>query len=122
MTKLSEECKKMIGEIHPGIIATADKSGKPNVSVKGSFRVLDDEHVIFGDIFSPRTVANLRENPQVCAMVLDTASRKGCRIWGKAEIIDSGETLDKMNQEFAAMKMKVNHVVRIKVEEVKEQP
>ncbi|MFC2058168.1 pyridoxamine 5'-phosphate oxidase family protein [Chloroflexota bacterium] len=122
MAKLSEECKKMIGEIHPGMIATADKDGKPNVSPKGSFRVLDDEHVIFGDIHSPRTIANLRENPQVCASVLDTASRKGCRIWGKAEILDSGELVDKMNQEFAVMKMKVNYVVKIKVEEVKEQP
>ena len=33
MAKLSEEAKKIIGEIHPGLIATASKDGKPNVSV-----------------------------------------------------------------------------------------
>ena len=65
MAKLSEEAKKIISEVHPAQVATANKDGKPNVSAKGSFRVLDDEHVIFADLNSPRTVANLRENPQI---------------------------------------------------------
>ncbi len=47
MAKLSEEAKKIISEVHPALVATASKDGKPNVSPKGSFRVLDDEHVIF---------------------------------------------------------------------------
>ncbi len=66
MAKMSEEVKKAITEIRPGLIATANKAGKPNVSPKGSFRVLDDEHVIFADIFSPRTTANLHRLPGTC--------------------------------------------------------
>ena len=90
MAKLSEEAKKIIGEFGPALIATASKSGKPNVSPKGSFRVLDDEHVVFANIASPRTMGNLKENPQLTAIMLDRSSRKGCRVWGKAEILDSG--------------------------------
>jgi hypothetical protein len=116
MAKLSDEAKKLIGELAPALVATASKNRKPNVSVKGSFRVLDDEHVIFADIASPRTMANLRENPQLSAIVFDRATRKGCRIWGKAEILDSGDLFDAISAEFAKMKMKVKHLVKVAVE------
>ena len=118
MVKLTEEAKQAIGTIHPAYIATASKTGKPNVSAKGSLRVMDDEHVLFNDINSPRTVSNLRENPQVAIICLDTATRKGVRIWGKAEIISSGELFDKIAAEMAARKMKVNNLVKVTVEEV----
>ena len=117
MAKLSEDVKKVIGEIRPALVATASKDGKPNVSAKGSFRVLDDEHVVFSDVASPRTIANLKENPQVAAIVLDPATRKGCRIWGKAEILDSGEQFDAVSARLGKMGAKVNHVVKIAVEE-----
>jgi hypothetical protein len=118
MAKLTEEAKKAIGEIRPSLVATATKSGKPNVSAKGSLRVLDDEHVIFADIASPRTVANIVENPQVAVICLDAATRKGCRIWGRGEILNEGELFDRIAAEFAGRNMKVNNVVKVTVEEV----
>jgi len=119
MAKLSEEAKKAIAEFGAALVATASKDGKPNVSLKGSFRVLDDEHVIFADIASPRTMANLRENPQLSVMVFDPATRKGCRVWGKAvEILDSGNLFDTSSAEFAKMKMEVKHLVKVAVDEV----
>lgn len=119
MAKLTEEAKKAIAEFGAALVATASKDGKPNVSLKGSFRVLDDEHVIFADIASPRTLANLGENPQLSAIVFDPATRKGCRVWGKAvEILDSGGLFDTISAEFAPMGMKVNHVVKVAVDEV----
>ncbi len=118
MTKLTDEAKKMIAEHGPALVATASRQGKPNVSLKGSFRVLDDEHVVFADIASPRTMANLRENPQLTAIVFDSATRKGCRIWGKTEIVDSGELFDSMSAAFAAKKMEVKHLVKVTVEDV----
>ena len=118
MAKLSEEAKKLIGELGPALVATASKDGKPSVSPKGSYRILADEHVVFADIASPRTMANLRENPQLSAIVFDPASRKICRIWGKAEILDSDDLFDAMAAEFAKMKMKVKHLVKVAVEEV----
>jgi hypothetical protein len=118
MTKLMDETKKAIEEIRPSLVATASGTGKPNVSAKGSLRVLDDEHVAFADIASPRTVANIRENSQVAVICLDAAARKGCRIWGKGSILNSGELFDQLSAEYAEKNMKVNNVVKVAVEEV----
>lgn len=117
MAKLSEEVKKAIADNYPAIIATASKSGKPNVSAKGSFRVVDDDHVAFADVRSPRTMANLQENPQVAVLLLNAQTRKGCRLWGKAEILNSGALFDKISADLAARNMKVNHVVNIAVDD-----
>lgn len=117
MAKLTEEAKKIIGEFGPALIATASREGKPNVSPKGSFRVLDDEHVIFANIASPRTITNLKENPQLTAIIFDRSTRKGCRIWGKAELLNSGDLFDSLSSEYAKRDMKIKHVVRVTVEE-----
>ncbi len=117
MAKLSDDARKAIAEIHPALIATSSKSGKPNVSAKGSFKVLDDDTVIFADMNSPRTMANLKENPQVAVIVLNPATRKGARIWGKGEILSSGPLFDQVKAEWAAKNMKVKNVVKIAVDE-----
>jgi predicted pyridoxine 5'-phosphate oxidase superfamily flavin-nucleotide-binding protein len=118
MVKLTEEAKKAIGTIRPSFVATASKTGKPNVSAKGSLSILDDEHVMFADAASPRTVANIKENPQVAVICLDAATRKGCRIWGRGEILNSGELFNKVATQGASRNMKLNNVVKISVEEV----
>jgi uncharacterized protein len=117
MTTLSAEAKTFITMTHPGFIATADKNGRPNVSPKGSFRVLDDEHVVFANIHSPRTMDNLKDNPQVSAIVFDNATRHGCRVWGQAQVFDSGELFDQVNVELAARKMKALQIVLIAVDD-----
>lgn len=115
--KISQEVKNAIAEYSPALVATVDKAGKPNVSAKGSLRVIDDEHLLFADIRSPRTIANLKENPHVAIICLNPATRKGCRIWGKAQIMTSGDLFDQLTQEYAARNMKVNHVVKITVDD-----
>ena len=122
MGKLSEEVKAAIAEIRPAIIATASRDGKPNVSAKGSFRVLDDDHVLFADINSPRTIANLRENPYVSILAVHPKTLRGCRIWGKGEILESGDLFEQLNKEFTAKGLKVNHIVKIKVDKVQDSP
>jgi len=116
--KLSEDVKRIIAATQPAFIATASKNGKPNVSPKGSFKVLDDEHVAFAEIASPNTIANIRENPQVEVMVFSPDTWGGCRIRGKAEILESGELLESFKAQFTPMKMKVRSVIRVAVEEV----
>jgi predicted pyridoxine 5'-phosphate oxidase superfamily flavin-nucleotide-binding protein len=118
MTMLTDEAKKAIAEIRPSLVATASKTGKPNVSAKGSLRVLDDGHVVFADIASPRTVVNIRENPQVAIICLDAGARKGCRIWGKGSILNAGELFDQLSAEYAEKSMEVKNVVKVAVEEV----
>jgi len=84
MGNLTDSIKETIAEIRPGIIATVSRDGIPNVSAKGSLRVLDDNHLVFADISSPRTIANLKENPNISVLVVHPKTMKGCRIWGKA--------------------------------------
>ena len=117
MTKITEELAKAVSEIKPALVATAGKDGRPNVSPKGSLRVLDDRHLVFADLRSPRTVDNLKENPLVSIIGLNPETRKGWRVWGKAvEIITSGDLFEKFREEYAE-KGKLNHVVKILVEE-----
>jgi predicted pyridoxine 5'-phosphate oxidase superfamily flavin-nucleotide-binding protein len=116
MAILSSEAKSMITSTHPGLVATADKSGRPNVSPKGSFQVLDDEHVLFANVHSPRTMANLEENPQVSAIVFDPATNHGVRIWGMAEVQNSGELFDRISSAMAARNVQAKEVVVIRID------
>ena len=50
MAKLTEEAKNAIGTMRPAYVATASKTGKPNVSAKGSLRVIDGAVVIFSGV------------------------------------------------------------------------
>ncbi len=79
-----------------GWVATASKDGVPNIAIKGSLRVLDDEHLMFADLFSLKTRKNLEENPQVAVMVYDDASRKGYSLKGQVELISQGPLYDQM--------------------------
>ena len=122
MAKLSAEAIKITGEVRPSLVATANKDGKPNVSAKGSLRVGDDETVVFADVGSPRTIANIRENPQVSIICLDAAQRRSCRIWGTAEVMDSGTLFEGIAKEFAARNVDVKNVVRVAVAKVEVSP
>jgi predicted pyridoxine 5'-phosphate oxidase superfamily flavin-nucleotide-binding protein len=107
-----------------GWVATAAKDGTPNVSIKGSLRMLDDEHLVFADIFSLKTRKNLAENPKVAVMVYEDGSRRGYAIKGSTEQIASGplydqtvEGLKKVMPQLPAPK----YVVRVTVEAVFDQ-
>ena len=114
--KLDDEAKRIINETKPAFVATADASGQPNVSAKGSTRVFDDEHVLFADVASPRTVSNLKENAKVSMIWLDAEGNQSCRIWGEAQILVSGKTFDTLRMEFAKRDMKINHAVLVRVD------
>jgi uncharacterized protein len=108
----------------PGWVATASKDGMPNVSIKGSLRVLDAEHVMFTDLFSLKTRKNLEENPKVAVMVSDSESKKGYILKGRAELISSG-TLYDQTAEGVKQRMpqapKPRYVVKIAVESIFDQ-
>ena len=113
--KVSREMQQAVAECGPALVATAGRSGKPDVSAKGSFRVLGDEHVMFADVASPQTIANLEENPQVSAICLKESH--GVRIWGRAEILTEGDLFDQVAEAMAARKMSMKHLIKIAVEE-----
>lgn len=94
--KLSPESKRVIAEQRLAFVATVCADGTPNVSPKGTIAVWDDEHLVFADIRSPGTVANISRNPAVELNVVDPFSRKGFRFKGTAEIVRDGELFAKV--------------------------
>ena len=91
MSRLSDEMKALVERQRLGFVATVCPDGTPNLSPKGTVCVLDDEHLIFADIRSPGTVANLRANPHVEINVVDHFLRKGYRFKGTARVLDAGD-------------------------------
>ena len=65
MAPLSEDMKRVVREQRLGYVATVCPDGTPNLSPKGTTRVWDDDHLVFADIRSPRTIANLKQNPSI---------------------------------------------------------
>jgi hypothetical protein len=90
MPKLTDEMKHLIERQRLGFVATVCPDGTPNLSPKGTVCVLDDDHLIFADIRSPGTVANLRANPNIEVNVVDHLVRKGYRFKGTAQVLDTG--------------------------------
>ena len=88
--------KRVVSEQKLGFIATVCPDGTPNLSPKGTTEVWDDDHLIFADIRSPGTVANLRQNPAIEINVVDQLVRKGYRFKGTAEVLTEGPVFEKV--------------------------
>jgi predicted pyridoxine 5'-phosphate oxidase superfamily flavin-nucleotide-binding protein len=96
MATLTEDMKRVIREQRLGYVATVCPDGTPNLSPKGTTTVWDDDHIVFADIRSPRTIANLKQNPSIEINVVDWFTRKGYRFKGIATVIESGSLFDEL--------------------------
>jgi len=88
---LTPDMKRIIEEQRLGFVATASLDGMPNVSPKGTFAVLDDRTIAFGEIRSPGTIRNLKANPRIEVNFVDAFVRKGYRFTGMATVVERGE-------------------------------
>ncbi|MBV8650996.1 MAG: pyridoxamine 5'-phosphate oxidase family protein, partial [Alphaproteobacteria bacterium] len=68
---LTEDMKRVIAEQKLGFVATVSPDGTPNLSPKGTMLLLDDDHIIFGEIRSPQTLGNIRTNPAMEINLID---------------------------------------------------
>jgi general stress protein 26 len=93
---LTPDMQRMIAEQKLAFVATVCSDGTPNLSPKGTIAVWDDTHLVFADIRSPGTLANLRVNPAVEVNVVDPFVRKGYRFKGTAEVVTAGELFDRI--------------------------
>lgn len=120
MVKLTEDMKRVVEQQKLGFVATVCEDGTPNLSPKGTFLVLDDEHLIFGEIRSPRTIENLRERPIMEVNFVDPFARKGFRARGLANFIarDTKE-FDELFARFSQwgdLSHKIKGIVKFKIE------
>jgi len=91
---LTPDMRRVVEEQQLGFVATVCPDGTPNLSPKGTTAVLDDDHLMFADIVSPGTVANLSANPAVEINIVDPLLRKGYRFKGVARIVADGPEFD----------------------------
>jgi len=119
MGMITEEMAGMVAELRLCYVATVTPDGKPNLSPKGSLRVVDEDHLAFADIMSPATMRNLRSNPYIEVNIVHPFLRRGYRFKGIAEIVTQGETFDLVANELWSREGRqypVNAVVRITVQ------
>ncbi len=84
---LTSEMRAIIEAYPLGFVASVNDDGTPNLSPKGTFIVLDDAHLAFGNIRSPGTLANIAKRPRVEINFLDVLARNAVRVSGAAHII-----------------------------------
>lgn len=73
--------------------ATTNEDGSPNLSPKSSLRVHDDSHLMFANMASPGTVANLRRDPRIEINCVDIFARRGYRFVGRATVHSGDDPL-----------------------------
>lgn len=125
MAKLTDEMKKLIGEVKLCVVATTDKAGMPNASFRGSLQILDDEHLIFAEIFADKTRKNLQENNKICVLVSDHKKMVGYQFKGEAELLNEGELYEKICTAIEGLKRnfpKPSYVVKAKITEIYSAP
>lgn len=101
--KLPAKAIDLIETWRLGFVATVSADGRPNVSPKGTFIVLDDETIAFGEMRSPNTMANLAHQAEVEVSFVDVLSRAGVRVRGEVRIVGAGAEFDALAPHFHAI-------------------
>lgn len=83
--ELDEDMRAVVESAHLAFVATVTPDGRPNLSPKGTIRVLDAHRLAFLDIASPQTRKDLAASPWMEVNVVDQTSRRGYRFFGQAQ-------------------------------------
>ena len=78
-TTLTVAMKSLISSYNAGAVATVNQDGRPAVSPKATFVIVDSSCIAFGDIRSPGTTANISRNPNVEIVFTDVLARQAVR-------------------------------------------
>jgi predicted pyridoxine 5'-phosphate oxidase superfamily flavin-nucleotide-binding protein len=118
---LDDDMKRIVREQRLGYVATVCPDGTPNLSPKGTTAVWDDHHLVFLDIASPGTVANIEAGPAVVEVnVVDPIRRKGYRFKGRAEVHRHGALFEEVvhwyETERGTDRARVNAAVLVRIE------
>ena len=94
MGVLTDDMRRLV-EAELGFIATVCPDGTANLSPKGTTAVWDEDHLVFADLRSPGTVANLRSNPSIEINVVDQLVRTGYRFKGTGRVYTDGDVFER---------------------------
>lgn len=124
MAKMPETVKKFIEERFDkeyngavGVLSSLRSDGTPNASPK-HFRIRDDEHLEFTDVFSTTLSDVLKKTPDVTVVFFDAQAVIGYRMKGKAVMETFGPLFQQAANQLENLGFKPKAVVSIKLEEV----
>lgn len=121
MPKLPDNVQSVMRKGHNMWVATTGEDGTPNIAIKGSGALLDDEHLYFADLFSKKTRANLLQNNRVAVAIYEPGDDVAVQVKGEATFIDEGPLFEKVSGAIEAMQRglpPVKSVIRISVDSV----
>lgn len=99
-TRITPELAEFIGAQASIFMATANALGQPYIQHRGGppgfLRVLDETTIGFADFTGNRqfiTLGNLAENDQAHLFLIDYATQRRIKIWGRARVVEGDEAL-----------------------------
>ena len=115
--------QELIARFPLGFVATVTPGGRPSVSPKGTFLVLDETTIAFGEIRSPGTLSNLSHQPELEVNFVDVFTRKGARLRGESQLLRRGtEAFDALLPRFSDvwgdLAERINVIVQVPVTKV----
>lgn len=96
MPKITQRMKRVLKGQPVVFVATSNGHGQPNVSPKGALMILDDDKLVFADLCSLKTRANLLANSRLAVAVVDPQTYEGYQFKGWAELVGEGALFDEI--------------------------
>jgi hypothetical protein len=106
-TRLTPEIANFIAQRNSAFLGTASREGQPYIQHRGGppgfLHVLDERTIGFVDLAGNRqfiTLGNLSENPSAFLFLIDYATRRRVKFWGKARTVeDDPDLIDRLRPE-----------------------
>lgn len=97
---IDEELAAFVAGLDHFFLGTASADGRPYVQHRGGppgfLKVLDDAHLAFADFAGNRqyiSVGNLSENDQAFLFLIDYATQRRVKVWGRAKVVEDDDAL-----------------------------
>jgi predicted pyridoxine 5'-phosphate oxidase superfamily flavin-nucleotide-binding protein len=96
MVQLNDEMKAVFSKVKIFPVATASKTGIPNVAPIAFVQLVADDTLWIGDNYMVKTLANVRENPHLAIYAYDPDVKRCFQIKGRVETRTTGPDFEKM--------------------------
>jgi predicted pyridoxine 5'-phosphate oxidase superfamily flavin-nucleotide-binding protein len=118
MAKLTTEMKEFLASGRDPVtvfVGTIGKDGVPNISAKGTFiHVVDDETLAYADVYSLKTLENVKSNPQVTIAAINAKTYKGYQFKGTGTVVETGNLIEEAKKQSPQLKT----VTKVKLSEI----
>ena len=117
MAKLTKEMRDFLTSGRDPVtvfVGTVSKDGIPNISAKGSFiHIIDDETLAYADVYSLKTLENVKSTKQVTIAAINANTYKGYQFKGTGEVVE-GILLEEARKQ----NPQSNTVTKVKLSEI----